>query len=96
MMNAVVPSAHSRKVADMNSDSSLLDTPSGQLAAVLTGGPLDIPTEQRECSVDPEDGKIKLPHRGGYEHFERTEERAGEASGDRLVFRWVGRTRVAE
>ena len=62
--------------------------------AVLTGGPDDIPPGLRETRIPTDREKIKIPHRGGYEHFERD---AGvPADPTRLVFRWTGRTAIAE
>lgn len=52
----------------------------------LEGGPADITLPAQRIRVDGT--KIKLPHLGGYEHFERTSE-----SG---VFRWTMRTAIAE
>lgn len=54
---------------------------------VLEGGPTDI-TVPDQVTVDR--GKIKLPCRGGHEHFERV------AGGDPSVFRWTMRTTIAE
>lgn len=65
--------------------------------ALLVGGPADISDDQRECRVEGGQYKIKIPHHGGYEHFERTEEYSGAIKGDtRRIYRWVGRTRIAE
>jgi hypothetical protein len=62
--------------------------------AVLEGGPVDLPTDLRRHRIDATDGKIKVLHGGGYEHFERDD--SGAIDGGALVFRWTGRTRVAE
>lgn len=40
--------------------------------AILEGGPATIPHASRVRAVSPLDEKVKLPHYGGYEHFERT------------------------
>ncbi|MDM4719700.1 DUF5988 family protein [Micromonospora sp. WMMA1363] len=40
------------------------------------------------------ESKIKVRHYGGYEHFER--DPAGVVDGAPAVFRWTGRTRIAE
>jgi hypothetical protein len=72
---------------------------SGHLAAdedvdvVLVGGPSDLPAAARTQRVGPEDVKVKLIHRGGYEHFERERDASGSAP---VVFRWTSRTRIAE
>jgi hypothetical protein len=59
--------------------------------AVLDGGPTDLPASMRRCTVRPDDVKVKLRWGTGYEHFERTDETV-----DTNVFRWTGRTKVAE
>jgi hypothetical protein len=67
------------------------------LDAILEGGPADILVSERLRTVDAEESKIKLPHRGGYEHFDRTSERLiGSDGTPRNVYRWVMRTQVAE
>ncbi|MEV6694611.1 DUF5988 family protein [Micromonospora sp. NPDC051196] len=62
--------------------------------AVLEGGPADFPAELRAHRVAPTEEKIKVCSYRGYEHFERV----GAAGDDTspVVFRWTGRTRVAE
>jgi Family of unknown function (DUF5988) len=62
--------------------------------AILEGGPESIPEALRMRTVNPFDEKIKLPHYGGYEHFERLGWPDDEAQ--HLVFRWITRTEVAE
>ena len=59
--------------------------------AVLEGGPSDLPAEARHCRLPVPDTKIKVPHNGGYEHFEREIDDSTPA-----VYRWTTRTRVAE
>jgi Family of unknown function (DUF5988) len=63
--------------------------------AVLEGGPESIPAAQRTQEVSPFDEKIKLPHYGGYEHFERVGSLEGNTV-EQLVYRWTMRTEVAE
>jgi hypothetical protein len=63
---------------------------------LLEGGPADIPAAARVRRVDAGDEKVKLPHRGGHEHFERTDERRWQDGVARVLFRWTVRTRVAE
>lgn|GEM_PF-999494 len=63
----------------------------------LLGGPLDFPETARSRRLDNADGKVKIQYRGGYEHFERTEEHyhlEGDCQG--LIYRWTTRTRIAE
>ncbi|MFD4636368.1 DUF5988 family protein [Lentzea sp. NPDC058436] len=62
--------------------------------AVLQGGPADLPAEIRARRVHREERKVKIPHYGGHEHFERDGTPLDERA--ELVFRWTGRTRVAE
>jgi len=64
--------------------------------AILHGGPKNIPNETRIQLVSPLDEKIKLPHYGGYEHFERTTMLDGSGTSEEIVFRWTTRTEVAE
>ncbi|WFE60944.1 DUF5988 family protein [Micromonospora sp. WMMD712] len=64
----------------------------GIIDVVLEGGPATLPTELRSHRVSPVEHKIKVRHYGGYEHFER-DSGGGEAP---VVFRWTGRTRIAE
>jgi Family of unknown function (DUF5988) len=52
--------------------------------AVLEGGPLDLPTALRQRMAKPTDLKFKVPHRGGYEHFERLDQAAAGAPGRTL------------
>lgn len=68
------------------------------IAAILEGGPESIPETSRVRKVSPSDEKIKLPHHGGYEHFQRVGEAAAPvaAAAPPLVFRWTMRTEVAE
>lgn len=63
--------------------------------ALLHGGPTDIPDDLRVQQVAADQAKIKLPWRGGYEHFER-DPLAVESTTDTVVFRWTTRTRIAE
>jgi hypothetical protein len=62
--------------------------------AVLEGAPATFPAELRQRRVAPSESKIKVPHYGGYDHFEREmSDASGSAS---FVFRWTGRTHIAE
>jgi len=75
---------------------------SGQLTfdAVLVGGPSDIlPSRRIVRGVALDDVKIKVPHRGGYEHFIRAHGSAlpsGSPSTLTVIYRWSARTEVAE
>ncbi|MFB9674617.1 DUF5988 family protein [Streptosporangium vulgare] len=67
---------------------------------VLEGGPVDIPRTLRVDAAVFAYGKIKIPRKNGYEHFERplTPPASGDAisEDDALVFRWTTRTKIAE
>jgi hypothetical protein len=58
------------------------------------GGPGDFPTAARTQRVAPGSGKIKIMHRGGYEHFEPDADEAAESG--QVIYRWTGRTNMAE
>ncbi|WP_327010429.1 DUF5988 family protein [Dactylosporangium sp. NBC_01737] len=62
--------------------------------AFLEGGPRSIEESARFCRTPVDTTKIKLPHRNGYEHFELVREPAPEAGP--ALFRWTGRTKIAE
>jgi hypothetical protein len=64
--------------------------------AVLEGGPVTIPDTSRTQVVSPFDEKVKLPHYGGYEHFERTVSLVEDTSCRQIIFRWTMRTELAE
>ena len=66
----------------------------GVVDAVLDGGPVTLPDGLRTHCVASTDHKIKILHYGGYEHFERDDSYA--ADGIPAVFRWTGRTEIAE
>jgi uncharacterized protein DUF5988 len=60
---------------------------------VLEGGPAGItPGAVLDGRPLGDNDRLKIPHQGGYEHFERTD---GEGA-DPAVYRWVARTKVAE
>ncbi|MEV0131647.1 DUF5988 family protein [Dactylosporangium sp. NPDC050688] len=63
------------------------------VVVVLEGGPATLP---QTMSVQWTSGlsKIKIPHRGGHEHFELIE--TAVPPPDQPVFRWTTRTKVAE
>ena len=63
--------------------------------AVLRGGPSSIPAALRVQEVSALAEKIKVPHLGGYEHFNRSSPIEGAASGQ-VLFHWTMRTEIAE
>jgi hypothetical protein len=60
------------------------------VTADLRGGPAAFPDELRHPRVAPGQDEVKICHYGGYEHFERDLRESG------WVYRWTGRTRIAE
>jgi hypothetical protein len=67
--------------------------------AVLHGGPDDLPAELRRTRIPAHHHKIKVPYRAGYEHFERaadTDHATEDHDSRQLIFRWTGRTAIAE
>lgn len=64
--------------------------------AILEGGPETIPAALRVQEVSAFAEKVKLPHYGGYEHFERVCSRVEDPSCREVLFRWTMRTELAE
>jgi hypothetical protein len=64
--------------------------------AILYGGPESIPNETRVQLVSPLEEKIKLPHYGGYEHFERIAAIDTSGTLEGITFHWTMRTEIAE
>jgi hypothetical protein len=62
----------------------------------LEGGPADLPEELRARLTSDDEYKVKIRHGGGYEHFERTDERRALPDGEAVIYRWTARTRIAE
>jgi Family of unknown function (DUF5988) len=58
---------------------------------VLEGGPTGLPRRIRMQLSDDNRLKVKLPYRGGHEHFELVDELLSPR-----VYRWTMRTRIAE
>jgi Family of unknown function (DUF5988) len=79
---------------------------SGQMTidAVLVGGPSDMePSRRMVHGVTLDEVKIKVLHRGGYEHFVRdTIQHSADASPSdsgatvAAIYHWSARTEVAE
>lgn len=63
---------------------------------ILEGGPFDFPETERERQIAREETRIKIAHRGGYEHFERVAGTPTHGDVAPVVFRWTLRTRIAE
>ncbi|MER7464997.1 DUF5988 family protein [Streptomyces sp. NPDC097981] len=62
--------------------------------AVLEGGPADLPERVVDAPSTGED--VKIPHRGGYEHFRATARQQDGPQGPLPVFEWWERTEIAE
>lgn len=62
--------------------------------AVLEGGPDDLP--ERIVSITPPGNELKIPHRGGYEHFRSTPRHEDTDQGRLPVYEWWERTEIAE
>ncbi|WP_433261677.1 DUF5988 family protein [Actinosynnema sp. CS-041913] len=62
---------------------------------ILTGGPDHLPRQLRFQQVQKLTDKIKLNFGAGYEHFVRDETNPVDEEGV-PIFRWVGRTAIAE
>ncbi|MEV6773100.1 DUF5988 family protein [Nocardia sp. NPDC051030] len=62
--------------------------------AFLAGGPSDLP--ERIVPIVPSGPDIKIPHRGGYEHFRPTVRTKETAVGTLPIYEWFERTKVAE
>ncbi|MFB7634446.1 DUF5988 family protein [Streptomyces sp. NPDC056149] len=60
--------------------------------AVLQGGPEGI--NERIVEVDPGGGDLKVPYRGGYEHFRPTPRQWDTADGRLPVYEWWERTEL--
>ena len=64
--------------------------------AILVGGPDGLPEGSRIQTVSHHSDKIKVSHRGGYEHFERRAEPDVAEIPEEIQFHWTMRTNVAE
>ncbi|MFD8548312.1 DUF5988 family protein [Streptomyces sp. NPDC059649] len=62
--------------------------------AVLEGGPAELP--ERIVPADPHGSELKIPFRGGYEHFRPTTRQQHTAEGALPVYEWWERTEIAE
>ncbi|CCF64359.1 hypothetical protein GV791_15575 [Nocardia cyriacigeorgica] len=62
--------------------------------AVLEGGPQDLPT--RIVPITPPGIELKIPFKGGYEHFKTTGREQDTPEGRLPVYTWSDRTEIAE
>ncbi|MDJ0347588.1 DUF5988 family protein [Streptomyces sp. H10-C2] len=62
--------------------------------AFLEGGPDDL--RERIVPITPPGQELKIPHRGGYEHFKVTSRLQDSVEGQLPVYEWWERTEIAE
>lgn len=62
--------------------------------AVLEGGPDDLP--ERIIAITPGEVELKVPFRGGYEHFKAASRFQETPKGRMPVYEWWERTEIAE
>ncbi|MDT0463458.1 MULTISPECIES: DUF5988 family protein [Streptomyces] len=62
--------------------------------ALLEGGPDDL--AGKLVPVVPPGKELKIPHRGGYEHYKMTPRHEHSQEGQVTVYQWWERTEVAE
>lgn len=62
--------------------------------AFLEGGPDDL--WARIVPIQPPGVEVKIPHRGGYEHFKTTPRHTDTVEGRLPVYEWFERTEIAE
>ncbi|MFI6054525.1 DUF5988 family protein [Streptomyces violascens] len=67
---------------------------SSAVRAFLEGGPDDL--TERIVPVSPPGVELKVPHRGGYEHFKVTSRHQETEEGLLVVYEWWERTEIAE
>ncbi|MET4644905.1 DUF5988 family protein [Streptomyces sp. NBC_01724] len=60
--------------------------------AVLEGGPDDLP--ERIVSLTTPGTDVKIPFRGGYEHFKATARHQETTEGELPVYEWWERTEI--
>lgn len=62
--------------------------------ALLEGGPDDL--AGKVVPITPPGQELKIPHRGGYEHYKVTTRHEQTKEGEATVYRWWERTEIAE
>ncbi|ARZ68841.1 DUF5988 family protein [Streptomyces sp. HU2014] len=62
--------------------------------ALLEGGPDELPA--RIVEITPPGIELKIPFRGGYEHFKATSRYEETGEGRLPVYEWWERTEIAE
>ncbi|MEU7145745.1 DUF5988 family protein [Nocardia sp. NPDC046473] len=66
------------------------------VTVVLVGGPERLPERERIRKTADVTEKIKVQFAGGYEHFAYTGDSVAREDGSLPVFKWCGRTKLAE
>lgn len=67
-----------------------------QVRILLSGGPVELATEDRIVSEAELKRTLKICYRAGYEHFVHDGEYKTVGGCKGAVFRWAGRTKIAE
>ncbi|SCG58827.1 DUF5988 family protein [Micromonospora halophytica] len=67
-----------------------------QVKVILSGGPLSLPKAQRSVPKAELGQTLKIRHGAGYEHFVHDGEYRTVDGYEAAVFRWTGRTKIAE
>ncbi|MDM4723010.1 DUF5988 family protein [Micromonospora sp. WMMA1363] len=67
-----------------------------QVKVILSGGPADLSTMQLSVPEVALGQTLKVRHGTGYEHFLHDGEYRTENGYQAAVFRWTGRTKIAE
>ena len=62
---------------------------------ILEGGPGTLPATM-QVAATPGTACLKVPSLGGYEHFERANDRVVDGGRQVTVYRWTMRTTIAE
>ncbi|MEU8181229.1 DUF5988 family protein [Micromonospora sp. NPDC049044] len=70
--------------------------PAPRFDGMLIGGPADLPPEARAAAIVADATRVKVPHLGGYEHFERADDQPDDDERQVPEFHWTMRTRIAE
>ncbi|SCL21785.1 hypothetical protein GA0070616_2389 [Micromonospora nigra] len=67
-----------------------------QVKVILSGGPIDLSTPHRSVPAAELGQTLKVRHGAGYEHFVHDGEYQTVDGCEAAVFRWTGRTKIAE
>ncbi|MFF5173699.1 DUF5988 family protein [Micromonospora sp. NPDC000089] len=67
-----------------------------QVKVILSGGPVELSTAHRSVPEAELGQTLKIRHGAGYEHFVHDGEYRTVDGYEAAVFRWIGRTKIAE